>query len=311
MSDQQSQQASTSPFETIRHTTDEGAEYWSARELMDVLEYALWQNFQTAIKRAMTACENSGQAVSDHFIDSNKMVEVGSGAKRRVQDYRLSRYACYLIAQNGDPAKPVIAAAQTYFAVQTRRAELADAQIDARRAQYRKLGYSDEWIDRRLQGIAVRDELTAEWHHRGAKEGKEFATLTETLQRGTFDLSTSDHKQVKHIGPKQNLRDSMTGLELALTAFTEEAAKELHQVHDSQGFDELHDDTQEAGEVGGAARRDLEARTQRPVVSSENYKTLRQGRQRELQSPLFPAEKGSAEGNRDNESSGTPEEDKC
>jgi hypothetical protein len=70
---------------------------------------------------------------------------------------------------------------------------------------------------------------------------------------------------VKHIGPKQNLRDSMTGLELALTAFTEEAAKELHQVHDSQDFDELHDDTQEAGEVGGAARRDLEARTQRPV----------------------------------------------
>jgi DNA-damage-inducible protein D len=88
VSDQQSQQASTSPFETIRHITDGGAEYWSARELMDVLEDALWQNFQTATKRAMTACENSGQAVSNHFIDSNKMVEVGSGAKRRVQDYR-------------------------------------------------------------------------------------------------------------------------------------------------------------------------------------------------------------------------------
>lgn len=287
-SDQQNQPASTSPFEAIRHTTDTGAEYWSARELMDVLEYALWQNFHTAVKRAMTACENSGQAVSDHFIDSNRMVEVGSGAKRRIQDYHLSRYACYLIAQNGDPVKHVIAAAQTYFAVQTRRAELADAQIDVRRAQYRKLGYSDEWIDRRLQGIVVRDELTNEWHERGAKEGKEFAALTDTLQRGTFNLTTGEHKSVKHIGQRQNLRDSMTGLELALTAFTEEAAKELHQVHDSRGFDELHDDTQEAGEVGGAARRDLEARTGRSVVSSENYKTLRQGRQRELQSPLFP-----------------------
>lgn len=309
MSDQQSQQASTSPFDTIRHMTDEGAEYWSARELMSVLGYTRWGNFTPTIEDAKKSCEASGQAISDHMLQVQQLIETGKGARRAVEDYHLSRYACYLVVMNGDASKPIVALGQTYFAVQTRRAELADAQLEARR-KYRRLGYSEDWIDRRLQGIVVRDELTAEWRQRGAKEGKEFATLTETLQRGTFDLSTSDHKQVKHIGPKQNLRDSMTGLELALTAFTEEAAKELHQVHDSQGFDELHDDTQEAGEVGGAARRDLEARTQRSVVSSENYKTLRQGRQRELQSPLFPAEEGSAEGNQDNESSDTPEEGK-
>lgn len=199
---------------------------------METLEYALWQNFHTAIKRAMTACESSGQAVSDHFIDSNKMIETGKGAKRQVQDYHLSRYACYLIAMNGDPAKPVIAAAQTYFAVQTRRAELADAQLETRR-KYRKLGHSEEWIDRRLQGIVVCDELTAEWHQRGSKDGKEFGILTEELQRRSMGISTSEHKQVKHIGPKQNLRDSETGLELALTALTEETAKTLHRVHDS------------------------------------------------------------------------------
>jgi DNA-damage-inducible protein D len=176
-------------FDAIRHTTDEGGEYWSARELGVALGYTRsYRNFVPVIRKAETACENSGQAVSDHFAQTRTMVALGSGAQRAIYDVRLSRYACYLIAQNGDPAKPVIAAAQTYFAVQTRRAELADAQIDARRAQYRKLGYSDEWIDRRLQGIAVRDELTAEWQQRGAKEGKEFATLTETLQRGTFDL---------------------------------------------------------------------------------------------------------------------------
>jgi hypothetical protein len=93
---------------------------------------------------------------------------------------------------------------------------------------------------------------------------------------------------VKHIGGRQNLRDSMTTMELLLTALAEETSKELHQVHDSQGMNELRDDATEAGEVGGAARRDIEARTGRPVVSNENYKTLREGRQRELQDPLFP-----------------------
>src|SRR5262249_39830518 len=97
-----------SPFEAIRHTTDEGTEYWSSRELGPELGYTRWENFHTAIKRAVTACEGSGQAVPDHFHDSMKMIETGKGASREVQDYQLSRYACYLIAMNGDPAKPVI-----------------------------------------------------------------------------------------------------------------------------------------------------------------------------------------------------------
>lgn len=137
------------------------------------------------------------------------------------------------------------------------------------------------------QGIVIRDELTNEWRERGAHEGREFAALTDTLQRGTFDLSTSEHRQVKHIGQRQNLRDSMTTMELLLTALSEETARELHQARDSQGYGELHRDAGEAGEVGGAARRDIEGRTGRPVVSGENYKTLRQGGQRALQEPLF------------------------
>jgi DNA-damage-inducible protein D len=165
--------------------------------------------------------------------------------------------------------------------------ENPELAADRMRRDYRRLGYSDEWIDRRLQGIMVRDELTQEWHVRGAQEGREFAVLTDTIHQGTFDVSNAQHKAIKHVGGKQNLRDSMTTMELLLTALAEETAKELHQVHDSQGFGELRDDTSEAGEVGGAARRDIEARTGRPVVSSENYKTLRQGRQCELQPPLF------------------------
>ena len=142
------------------------------------------------------------------------------------------------------------------------------------------------------------DELTNEWRERGAQEGREFAALTDTLQRGTFDLSANEHRQVKHIGQRQNLRDSMTTMELLLTALTEETAKELHQTRDSQGYGELHHDAEEAGEVGGATRRDIEARTGRSVVSGENYKTLRQGRQGELQEPLFPSAETDADGSK-------------
>jgi DNA-damage-inducible protein D len=115
-----------SPSEAIKHTTDEGMEYWSARELSSVLGYAKWENFRTAIERAMKACETHGYEASDHFPEARKMIEAGNGARREVEDFQLSRYACYLVVQNGDPEKPVIAAGQTYFAVQTRRAELAD-----------------------------------------------------------------------------------------------------------------------------------------------------------------------------------------
>ena len=113
----------TSPFDAIRHEDAQG-EYWLARELATMLEYVLWQNFENAIKKAIKACEGSGNQVTDHFIDLNKMIHTGKGAQREVHDYRLTRYACYLIAQNGDSSKEVIARAQTYFAVMTREQEM-------------------------------------------------------------------------------------------------------------------------------------------------------------------------------------------
>lgn len=123
-----------SPFEAIRHSDDDGQEYWSARELMVVLGYSKWQNFRVAVSRAQEACENSGHATSDHFTEIGKMVTLGSGAQRRIEDFHLSRYACYLIVQNADPEKPIVALGQTYFAAQTRQAELAD---DAERVYLR------------------------------------------------------------------------------------------------------------------------------------------------------------------------------
>ena len=115
-------------FEDIKHIDENGVEFWYARELMPVLQYSNWQNFEKIIDKAKISCENSNISVVDHFIDVSKMVQIGSGAYREQIDYKLTRYACYLITQNGDSRKKVIALAQTYFAVQTRKQEITEKE---------------------------------------------------------------------------------------------------------------------------------------------------------------------------------------
>ena len=117
-------------FEDIKHSDENGIEFWYARELMPVLQYSNWQNFEKIINKAKISCENSDISVLDHFIDVSKMVQIGSGAYREQVDYKLTRYACYLIAQNGDSRKKVIALAQTYFAVQTRKQEISEKEYN-------------------------------------------------------------------------------------------------------------------------------------------------------------------------------------
>jgi len=115
-------------FEEYVHKAD-GVEFWFARDLQKILDYNEWRNFQRVIEKAKTACENSSQKITDHFVDINKMVHIGSEAGREIDDVMLTRYACYLIAQNGDPRKDEIAFAQSYFAVQTRKQELIEQRI--------------------------------------------------------------------------------------------------------------------------------------------------------------------------------------
>jgi DNA-damage-inducible protein D len=118
-----------SPFERIRQVAEDGGEYWLARDLATVLDYAQWRNFEQAIERAIRAARNSGQDPADHFAEVSKMITAGKGARRKTKDYQLSRYACYLIIQNADPEKEIVALGQTYFAVQTRRQEVAEAEL--------------------------------------------------------------------------------------------------------------------------------------------------------------------------------------
>jgi DNA-damage-inducible protein D len=199
---------SLAAFEELKKFNSHGAEYWSARDLQVVLGYAQWRRFEDAIKRAMSSCEQSGNKTSYHFADAGKPIPGGKGAVQNVADFHLSRFACYLIAQNGDPRKPAIANAQKYFAIQTRKQELSDQMAsDIERLEMRKQT-SEEFkqLSRAASSAGVQNRMFGVFHDAGNK--------------GLYGGMGSDAiRAYKGIPNDEKLMDRMNPTELAANQF--------------------------------------------------------------------------------------------
>lgn len=235
MSDQHMPAAGhVSPFESIRRTDDQGYEYWSARDLSKVLGYARWDKFKNAIEKAEAACTNSGYSFEDHFSHVGNMIKTGKGAHREVEDVLLSRYACYLIVQNADPSKEIVALGQTYFAVQTRRAEMVDDELAGLTDDQKRLYVRAQLAEHnRLLATAASDA--------GVVTSRDFAIFQDHGYMGLYGgLKAKDIHARKGLKKSQQILDHMGSTELAANLFRATQTEEKLRRENIQGKTEAN-----------------------------------------------------------------------
>lgn len=245
-------------FEDYRHVNEFGRDYWYARDMQRILQYQQWRNFEHVIEKAKRACEGSNNRISDHFADVSKMVELGSGAVREIKDIMLSRYACYLIVQNADPKKEVVALGQTYFAVQTRKQELQE-EFDS--------------LDEDQKRLAIRNELKE--HNKSLAEAAQHAGVETPLDYAIFQnhgyqglyggLGAKQIHQRKGLKKSQQILDHMGSTELAANLFRATQTDEKLRRENIQGKSNANQTHFEVGakvrqtikELGGTMPEDL------------------------------------------------------
>jgi DNA-damage-inducible protein D len=256
-------------FESIRQVNPEGQEFWSARDLSKMLGYTTWRHFDGAVKRAEISCEQAGQTASDHFVGGVKMVVLGSGSERRIPDYLLSRFACYLIAQNGDPRKPEIASAQAYFAVSTRQNELNQL---SRRLEIREyLALSEINLAHAAQQAGVLPE--------------NFGKFQDAGYQGLYGgLTQAQIKQYKGVAAEEDLLDRMGEEELAANYFkSTQTRRKLHDenISSETGANETHHEVGEKiretiTELGGTMPEELPAEPSLKPLLEERQRSVKQ-----------------------------------
>ena len=238
-------------FEEIKRVDENGAEYWSARDMAKVLEYLEYRNFLPVIKKAKEACVNSQHKVEDHFVDMHEMIEIGKGGKRSLESVKLSRYACYLIVQNADPSKKVVANGQTYFAVQTRIAEIQ--QMD----EYNRLTDEEEKRLFLRHQLAHHNSLLAETaKNAGVVESRDYAIFQNHGYKGLYGgLDAKDIHARKGLKKRQKILDHMGTTELAANLFRATQAEDKLRRENIKG---KRNANQTHFEVGKKVRKTIE-----------------------------------------------------
>lgn len=260
-----------SKFEAIKHTNEIGQEYWSARELCEVLEYAKWDKFLNVIDKAKQACSNSGHEPNDHFPHVGKLIEMPKGATRDIGDVHLSRYACYLIVQNADPNKEVVALGQTYFAIQTRKQEvLEDEFIKLKSEEEKRLFLRKEMAEhnKQLADAAKKAGVIQPW---------EYAVFQNHGYMGLYNgLGAKEIHARKGLKKSQNILDHMGSTELAANLFRATQTEEKLKRENIKGKKKANETHFEVGqkvrqtikELGGTMPEDLP--TENSIKQIEN-----------------------------------------
>jgi DNA-damage-inducible protein D len=263
-------EAQSPDFESIKQIGPYHAEYWSARDLAPLLGYNKWQNFEVAIQRAIMACAQVGQIVPDHFTEASKVITGGKGAKQTVKDYLLSRFACYLIAQNGDPRKKEIAEAQTYFAVSTRRQELAQL-----------LEEQEERLKLRAR-VSENNKALAQAASQAGVLTQNFGVFQNAGYKGLYgELGVADIKEYKQINQREDLLDRMGRAELAANDFritqTEERLRKEGTIGQTNAMDVHHEVGKKVrkaiDDIGGTMPEELAPEPSiKPLLDAKNRK---------------------------------------